>query len=222
MVRSIGRARGSMPLVAYALACSVLVGCGGGTRRVNVRVPPRLDIGQYGHVALATFTIENGKGQLNQLATNRFSEEVLGAQQVEILEIGSIDSVLRRVGEVRFSSASAQAVGASRDIPAVFAGHLKISDVKPAGKVFGLNLPRIEATVTVELTVGLFSTKTGGTLWRASASATEKVGQMGMSGGQPYFSAKDPNEAYGHLVNILVASVTNDLRPTWHVEERSR
>jgi hypothetical protein len=58
-------------------------------------------------------------------------------------------------------------------------------------------------------------------LWRASASATEKVGQLGFSGsGEPYFSAKDPNEAYGHLINYLVASVTNDLRPTWHVERR--
>jgi hypothetical protein len=182
--------------------------------------PPRLDIGQYGRVALATFTIENGKGQLNQLATQKFSEEVLGAQQVEVLEIGTVDSVLKRVGELQFSSASAQAVGGSRDIPAVFAGHLKISDVKPVGKVFGLNLPRIEATVSVELTVGLFSAKTGATLWRASGRATEKVGQLGFNGGEPYFSAKDPNAAYGHLVNLLVSQVTNDLRPTWHVEER--
>jgi hypothetical protein len=205
---------------AILLMSVVSAGCGG-PRRVNVRVPPRLDVGQYGRIGLATFTIENGKGQLNQLATDRFSEEVLGAQQVEVLELGSPDSIMRRVGDAQFSAASAQAVGQNRDVPAVFAGHLKVSNVKPAGKVFGLNLPKIEATVSVELTVGLFSTKTGGTLWRASASATEKVGQLGFSGsGEPYFSAKDPNEAYGHLINYLVASVTNDLRPTWHVERR--
>jgi hypothetical protein len=216
--------RSSMQLGVYALLISLLsVNCGGGTRRVNVRVPPRLDLGQYGRVGLATFTIENAKGQLNQLATQRFSEEVLGYQQVEVLEIGSVDSVMKRLGEVQFSAASAQAVGGSRDVPAVFAGHLKVSNVKPAGRVFGINLPKIEATVSVELTVGLFSTKTGGTLWRASASATEKVGQLGFSGGgEPYFSAKDPNEAYGHLVSLLVSSVTSDLRPTWHVEVQRR
>jgi hypothetical protein len=41
-----------------------------------------------------------------------------------------------------------------------------------------------------------------------------------MAGGEPYFSAKDPNEAYGHLINYLVASVTSDLRPTWRIERR--
>ena len=216
---SLGRARSwTRSLACVAIVAMAGISCGGGTRRVNTRVPPMLDLGQYGRVALANFTIENAKGQLNVLATQRFSEEILAAQRVEVLEIGSADSVLQRVGEVQFSSASAQAVGASRDVPAVFAGHLKVSNVKPSGKVFGLNLPRIEATVQVDLTVGLFSTKTGGTLWRASASATEKVGGLGLVGGEPYFTAKDPNEAYGHLVNLLVSSVTSDLRPTWRVD----
>ena len=216
---SLGRARSWTRSLACVVAVSLVgFGCGGGTRRVNTRVPPMFDLSQYGRVGLANFTIENAKGQLNVLATQRFSEEILAAQRVEVLEIGSADSVLRRTGEVQFSSASAQAVGAARDVPAVFAGHLKVSNVKPAGKVLGLNLPRIEATVQVELTVGLFSTKTGGTLWRASASATEKVGGLGLVGGEPYFTAKDPNEAYGHLVNLLVNSVTNDLRPSWRVE----
>ena len=114
-----------------------------------------------------------------------------------------------------------QAVGGSRDVPAVFAGHLKVSNVKPSGRVLGLNLPSIEATVSVELTVGLFSTKTGGTLWRSSASATQKVGGLGLVGGQPYFSAKDPNVAYGQLVNFLVGEATRDLRSSW-VRERRR
>ncbi len=191
-----------------------------GPKRVNVRVPPRVDVAQYGRVGLVTFTIENAKGQLNTLATQRFSEYVLNAQRVEVLELGSADSVLRRTGEAQFSSASAQAIGGSRDVPAVFAGHLKVSNVKPTAKVVGINLPRIEATVSVELTVGLFSTKTGGTLWRSSASASEKVGGLGLVGGEPSFSAKDPNEAYGHLVNYLIGEVTRDMRPTWVVERR--
>jgi hypothetical protein len=38
---------------------------------------------------------------------------------------------------------------------------------------------------------------------------------MGMSGGLPYFSAEDPNEAYGALIGYLVRQVTWDFRPTW-------
>jgi hypothetical protein len=209
----------SMRVAAAVLLGSLTAGCG--PKYVSVRVPPRVDVGQYGRVGLVNFTIENAKGQLNVLATQRFSEYVLDAQRVEVLELGSVDSVLRRVGEVQFSAASAQAVGGSRDVPAVFAGHLKVSNVKPSGKVLGLNLPSIEATVSVELTVGLFSTKTGGTLWRSSASATQKVGGLGLVGGQPYFTAKDPNVAYGQLVNFLVGEATRDLRSSW-VRERRR
>jgi hypothetical protein len=179
-----------------------------------------LDVEQYERVGLVTFTIENAKGQLHTLATQRFSEEVLYAQRVEVLELGSADSLLRRTGDVQFSAASAQALGTSRDVPAIFAGHIKVSNVKPAGKVLGLNLPRIEATVTVELTVALFNARTGGTLWRASGTASEKVGQLGLVGGEPYFTAKDPNEAYGRLVSALIVSATRDLRPTWREERR--
>ena len=200
------------------LLATAAAGCG--HKRVYLRIPPRLDLTQYGRVGLVTFTVENAKGQLNQVATQRFSEAILDAQRIEVLELGAADSVLRRLGEPQVSAASAQAIGGARDVPAVFTGHLKVSNVKPSGQVLGLNVPRLEATVSVELTVGLFNAQTGGTLWRASATATEKVGQLGLSGGQPYFSAKDPNAAYGQLVNRLVGIVTHDLRPTWEEQRR--
>jgi hypothetical protein len=91
---------------------------------------------------------------------------------------------------------------------------------RPSGRVVGIQLPTLEATVSVELSVALFSTKSGGTIWRSSAIATEKVGQLSMIGGEPSFAARDPNAAYGRLVNRLVAIVTSDLRPTWHYERR--
>ena len=55
----------------------------------------------------------------------------------------------------------------------------------------------------------------GGTLWRSSAWATRKVGHVSLVGGQLDFSAKDPKDAYGSLVNTLVGWVTQDLRSTW-------
>ena len=89
------------------------------------------------------------------------------------------------------------------------------SNVKPSGGLIGLTLPHVEATVTAELSVELRSTKSGGTLWRSGATATEKVGGLALIGGQPEFSASDPNDAYGRLVNRLVYAVTYDLRSTW-------
>ena len=198
-------------LLALLLA-ALSAGCAG--RRVLV--PPRLDLQPHGTVGLVTFTVENAKGTLHDFATQRFAEEVLAGQSgIELVELGNADSLVRRVGETQFGPASAQALGEQRDVPAVFVGHLKVSNVKPSGGIIGLSVPFVQATVTVDLLVRLISTRSGGTLWRASASASEKVGSVALVGGIPEFSAKDPNDAYGRLVNRLVWTVTQDLRPTW-------
>jgi len=40
-------------------------------------------------------------------------------------------------------------------------------------------------------------------------------GHVALIGGQLDFSAKDPKEAYGPLVNTLIRLVTEDMRSTW-------
>src|SRR5439155_1688843 len=120
-----------------------------------------------------------------------------------------------RVVPIIVRPAAAQALGGERGVPVVFFGHLKVSNVKPSGGLVGLTLSHVEATVSAELSVELLSTKSGGTLWRSSATASEKVGGLSLVGGAPIFSAKDPNNAYGQLVNRLVYAVTYDLRSTW-------
>jgi hypothetical protein len=201
-------------LLAFTLLTVSGLGCGGAPRRVLL--PPRLDLAPFGHVGLARFTVEKAKGELDQLATQRFSEDILAAQPgIEVLELGSADSVRKRVGEGEVGPATVQALGAARGIPVVFVGHLKVSNVTPSGGISGLSIPHLEATVSVELAVALLSTKTGGTLWRSSGVSSQKVGGLALVDGQPFFSAKDPNKAYVGLVNNLVDYVTRDLRSTW-------
>ena len=196
-------------VAGFATAC-------GGKKYVTVTIPPRLDLTRYERAALAMFTVENAKGSLHELATRRFAEQVLAASQdVEILEIGNTEPILQQVGEPVFGSDAARSVGSSHDVPVVFAGHMKVTNAKPSGGLGSFGIPHVEATVSVELSVGLYSTRTGGTLWRSGASASEKVGQLSVSGGVPSFSAKDPNAAYGRLVDRLVAVVTQDLYPTY-------
>lgn len=212
-----------MRVTSLILTAFVAAGCGGGRRYVDVRIPPRLDLSRHARAGLVTFTIEKAKGSLNQLATVRFSEAVLAAQPgFEVLELGTQDSVRQRLGEARFGATAVQAVAAARNVPVVFAGHMKVSDIKPSGRLLGLDLPSVKATVRVDLEVGLYSGETGGTLWRQSAWATEEVGSLSISGGIPNFSAKDPNEAYGRMINRLVELVTHDLWPTWERQEVPR
>ena len=196
-------------LAGTAAAC-------GGKKYVTVTVPPRLELGQYQRVALTTFTVQNAKGSLHELATRRWAERVLAAQRdVELLEVGTVDPVLQQVGESTFGPAAAKSYGVSHDVPAVFAGHLKVSPVKASGGLTSFAVPHFETTVSVELSVVLYSTRSGGTLWRAGSEASERVGQVAVVGGQPSFSAKDPNAAYGRLVDRLIAAVSQDLYPTY-------
>lgn len=198
-----------------ALLALCAAGCGGGTPLHDVLLPPQFDLTPYGRVGLVTFTTENAKGKLAGLATGKFEEYVLGAQHgVQVLELGAPEPLLQRVGTADLGPAAAQALAAdSNPVPAVFFGHLKVSNVKPSGGLLGLT--HLEGTVTVELNVALFSTKTGATLWRSSSTASEKIGGVAIVGGIPYFSAEDPNDAYGHLINRLVYDVTYDFRSTW-------
>jgi hypothetical protein len=189
---------------------ALLTACGG----KYVWVAPRLDLQPHSPVGLVTFTIENAQGTLHEAATRRFAEAALAGQDnIEILELGASQAVLAQVGETELGPRAAQAIGGEYRVPAVFVGHLVVSNVKPSGALPPFGGPQVRATVSVELTVRLLSTASGGTLWSRSSRATETVGEIGLVNGRPVFGAEDPNEAYGRLVDLLVDEVTIDLRP---------
>ena len=193
------------------ILCFIIImavfGCGGSHRPVRQRVllPPTLNLVPHHNIGLFQFSVENAKGTLHEFATRRFEEYVLAAQNgIEMREFMSADSM--RV----FSQGSD-----TNGCPVAFFGHLKISNVKPSGGLTAGLAPVVTATVTVDLSVWLVNTKTGGVMWRRSSQMTEKVGGLSFIGGTPSFSARDPNDAYGRLINQLVYNVTYDVRSTW-------
>jgi hypothetical protein len=112
-------------------------------------------------------------------------------------------------------TALAQALGRNKDVPAVFVGQLKMSQVKPRGHLDGSGV-NVKAGVSAELTVRLLSTSTGGTVWRSSSVANGTVGRVAISPTRlPSLAMRDKDEAYNEVVSQLVADVTRDLRPTW-------
>src|SRR6266581_3399016 len=126
--RTMGMRSGGLSAVLVLLVASA---CGGGRR--SVLLPPRLDLQPYGRLGLVTFTVENAKGSLHEFATERFSEDMLAAQPgIEVLELGTQDSLLQRVGEKELGIAAAQELGKQREVGAVFAGHLKVTNPKGA------------------------------------------------------------------------------------------
>src|SRR5258708_351464 len=173
--------------------------------RQRVLLPPTLNLVPYRNIGLFEFSVENAKGNLHEFATRRFEEYVLAAQTgIEVQEFKSADSS-------RIFASGADSSG----VPVVFFGHLKISNVKPHGGLTAGFAPVLRATVTVDLSVWLVNTRTGGVMWRRSSSSTAEVGGLSFIGSIPSFSAQDPNDAYGRLVNQLVYNVTYDVRSTW-------
>ena len=178
-------------------------------------VPARLALAPYGRIAVVTFSTDQSNSVMSALATQRFAEALLASQSgFELLELDAADSTLKGLAASTDGIALAQALGRQRNIPAVFVGQLKVSGVKPRGKlsVSGMN---VRAAVSAELTVRLLSTTTGGTVWRSSSAANGTVGKLSLSGSLPSIAMRDKEEAYGEVVGQLVSDVTRDLRPTW-------
>ena len=179
------------------------------------QVPARLSLAPYGRIALVTFSTDQSNGGMSSLATQRFAEALLASQTgVELLELGSADSSLKDLSANTDGAALAQALGKRKNVPAVFVGYLKVSNMKPSGHLDGSGM-NVRAGVSAELTVRLLSTSTGGTVWRSSAAANGTVGRINITDRLPSFAIRDKEEAYGEVVSQLIAEVTRDLRPTW-------
>jgi hypothetical protein len=173
-----------------------------------------VDLAPYGRVALITFSADQSSAAMSALATQRFAEALLASQSgIELLELGSADSSLRALGPNPDATALAQALGRQREVPAVFLGTLTVSGAKPQGHLStsGMN---VRTTVSAELTVRLISTRSGGTVWRSSAAAEGTVGQFTVANRLPTIAIRDQQEAYGEVVDRLVADLTRDFRPT--------
>ncbi|HEV7366189.1 MAG TPA: hypothetical protein VGN76_10125 [Gemmatimonadales bacterium] len=179
------------------------------------QVPARLELAPYGRVALVTFTADQSNTGMSSLATQRFAEALLASQTgFELLELGGADSSLKDLSPSTDPAELAQALGKRKNVPAVFVGFLKVSNMKPSGHIDGSGM-NVRAGVSAELTVRLLSTSTGGTVWRSSAAANGTVGRINITDRLPSFAIRDKDEAYGEVVSDLVAQVTRDLRPTW-------
>lgn len=190
---------------------AVTVSACGGKR---VLVPPRLDLFRWGQVGLVTVTAENARGSLDQVTTERFAEYILSAQPgIEVLELGPVRDVVGSGDATSIDPRAARTLGERYGVPVVFVGHLVASDVRPDIDLIGR--PNLGAEVRLDLSMRLVSTRSGGTLWRASSWARQTFAELGVVDGEPYFSAEDPDEAYGDLVDPLVYEVTHDFRPAY-------
>src|SRR5688572_26027498 len=100
------------------------------------QVPARLDLAQYGRIALVTFSADQPNSAMSTLATTRFAEALLASQTgFELLELSAADSSVKALPANADGVALAQELGRQKNVPAVFVGYLKVSNVKPRGHI---------------------------------------------------------------------------------------
>jgi hypothetical protein len=196
----------SLVLLSLGLACGS-----------KVMVPPRIDLREHEVIGIINFTFSS-RGNLGDFATRKFTEAARQDQGlVRIIPLGSEIEILKTIGYEQLNQAAIKAIGEEQNLKTILTGELVVSDIRPNIQITpGLGFLSISAEVDATLSVQMFETSTGASLWSSSASDTRTVGNISIFGGKNFaFDAKDPEKAYGNLINSLVTQVTRDFRVSW-------
>jgi hypothetical protein len=99
----------------------------------------------------------------------------------------------------------------------VLAGRLELSDLKPGGSISrSLTSVSLHADVEGSLSLSLYETGRGATVWTASAQHEEPVARASVTSNGPVdLDASLPEKAYEKLTRVLVRAVTRDFRPRY-------
>jgi len=183
----------------------------------TVWFPPEIDLIPYEQIGLISFSIENAEGQLDEMATQIFLEEITRFQRgVQVVELGTLDQVLSKINKESLDQDAVLAIGENFGLTAFFHGKIKVSDVKPQVDIsFLMRSMNVQASFNISATSRLFSTETGATLWTDSAFRNAALAYLSIQqGGIPFFDVRDQDEAYRRLVERLIHELTRDFRPT--------
>lgn len=195
---------------ALGIALAVLSGCGS-----KVLMPPKVNLRPYNRIGMIQFS-SNAQGNLRPFVSQKFLQSLQSSQPgVPVLELGNEDKVLQTIQHGELDPAAIQAIGRMYGVDAVIFGRFEVSNVKPKVELSTvLTSMSVQADVDAALSVRLWETGSGATVWTNAVRGKQTVGHVALgSNGDIYFGARDPEDAYGRLVHGLVVRATRDLRP---------
>lgn len=202
-----------------AVAILFLVSC---AKSVNVYHPPRLDLTRYGRMGMLTFN-DNAQPSVAEYATEQFQNQIHSAQVgIPIVQLGTEATVLNSIGSNRLDQEAMAKIGERFKVSAVFTGEVVYSDVET-----NVNLQDIldlkasaDTTLNATLSVKLFETEGGATVWSDSTSWKRKLGNVSVNGNTGIsIGTKGYEDAYRKLIPDMVYDVTGDFRGRY-VKER--
>ena len=182
-----------------------------------VLVPPEIDLIPFEKVGLISFSLENAKGRIDEITTQRFLQEITFHQRgVQVIELGTIGNVLAEIDKSDINPEAAAAIGEQFGVTSFFYGKITVSDVRPKIDISALiKSMRVQAVFSISVTAWFLSTETGATLWTDSVQREDSLAYLSMEQGQiPYFDLRDQEDAYRELIERLIHALTRDFRPT--------
>jgi len=203
----------------FAIVCLIVAlvafGC---ASKPKVQVPPNVDLTRYGTIGIIDFSANSADTHATQ-ATREFIQMVQRAQPgAPILELGSRDKVLAKVGKSELDFEAVRAIGEAYRVDAVFAGDLEVSRVKPKIEI-GESFKSMSASANIngQLDARLMETRAGATVWSRRSTSTANVAQVGVPGGgaRPTFGATEQGDVETGLVGNLVHNLRGDFVPRW-------
>jgi hypothetical protein len=202
--------------LTFALIGIIVVCISNCSHTVKVLIPPRVDLKNYEVIGLIQFS-SNAKGNLQPFVSQKFLQSVQAAQPgIRVLELGAESAVLDSVQRSQIDIEAVKAIGQKYNVKGLITGDFKVTDVKPKLQVLSIiKSMGVEAEIQALLTVRLFETQSGATVWTRSSNDRRTVGHVSLTGDIVDFSAKDPEEAYGELTKSLVYRITDDLWSHW-------
>ena len=205
---------------AFVLMAMSIVFVSSCSHTVKVLIPPRLDLKNYEAVGLIQFT-SNAKGNLQPFVTQKFLQSVQAAQPgIRVLELGPESAVLDSVQHSQMDIEAVKAIGQEYNLKGLITGNLNVTNVKPNLEVLTIiKSMGVSAEVQAALTVRIFETQSGATVWTRSSNDKRTVAHVSLTGDIVNFGAEDPEEAYGELAKSLVYRITDDF---WSHRERQR
>lgn len=199
-------------LLAF-LVVAVLCGC---AKTVVVPVAPRVDLKPYGTIGIIEFA-SNAERATGVHATRQFQEQVQEAQPgTRFLELGTRAVVLAAVDSKELDPATLRKIGQMYRVNAVFLGDVVYAD--PTTDIKLSDISRLEGGVRTELrgdlSIRLFETSTGASVWTRSAWAKRQLSNFRVSAEQGVSGSVSKTNPREDMVPSLIFQLTHDFRPS--------
>lgn len=155
---------------------------------------------------------------LNARASREFMAAIHSAQPgVPVLELGDRNRNLAEVGHATVDAEAIRALGKKHQVDTLLVGELDAQRVRP-GVSLGAALESLSAGADLQgaLTVRMYDTRTGATLWTEAVTGSTPLAAVAVANGDlSGLGVTDPRVAEDHLVEMLVSRATQDFWPYW-------